>query len=140
MAIVPKVDPVYNQFISNEAISKIKIGMVDAMARSIPPPLGLDDKKYLISLFMNRLNLSIKEAVASSKTCIYLFGSHIPYNVLDKYKMSKDELFTSISDDLFLILKEIGLNPVMIADKTLISLEIDDLKKFCNFEKLIALK
>ena len=143
-----KSAPIYNQFVSNEKISDLKLKMVKSISEGVPPvpkKLSSADKKELINFYLNFISNDIKRCVAENKEYLHLFGSHLPSGMIrayyDKYNASSyNTIFAMISDDLYNVLQDIGIKAMLPSDKGSITIRVSDLKKFCNYEKLIALK
>jgi hypothetical protein len=136
----PKVNPAYEQFVSNEEVAKLKIALVKSISEveeaiaSIPEY----DKKRFIQCIISKIPSKIKVAYLDRNKLLYLYGSYIDGDAR-KYG-GTDNVFKIIADDLYAILYNMGTNPTLSADKSYISFKTDDLRQFCNYEKLVLLK
>lgn len=136
----PKLNPTYDQFVSNQEVAKLKIAIIKSISEVVETIESISDneRKIIIGSIINKIPSRIKTAYLDNKKTVYLFGSSIGADTR-KYGGSENA-FRVIAADLYAILSDMGTNPTLGADKSYISFNIDDLKEFCNYDKLLALK
>lgn len=127
-----------------DLVAKIKVEMVK-YAAEVPKiqPVSQEVKNKLVIYYISKLPILFKESVIDSKDTTYFFGTHINGNVLQPQYIQAcggtEVIFEQLIPDLIAALSEIGI-PVKYSNKSAIVINTKELKKFCNFEKLAALK
>lgn len=141
-------NPIYMDLISNAHIANIKCNMIKSISEGTPQStkeISNEDKKEIINFYLNKIPDSLKKCITENKDYLYLFGTSLPSDMIAKYYRkyniaNYDNIFVRISSDLYTVLQDIGIKASLHTDKKAITIKVNDLKKFCNYEKLIALK
>ena len=95
-------------------------------------------KKAAISSLLSHINKLTIDALETGKKDFMIVSPHINNPALVPLKL-EDEVFKAIVQDMAPILREKGLKNVEFGSGW-IRLQVDDLKKFSNYENLGALK
>jgi hypothetical protein len=130
-----KINPIYNDILNNDNITKLKIDMVKSVAEIpiIPESLlTIEEKVNIIETLIKKIPLLLKESIRTKTDITYLFPAYIP-----RIRGNDPELlFKEISNDLQIVLSEIGISSEIGLDGGCIRMKTDSLMKFCNYEKL----
>src|ERR1700722_17275928 len=125
------LDPVYDELVSKDYLSKLKISMVDALSEISPiQQLSKVDKQLAIESILFALPERVKNARQKEEKFFYIFGSSIgsmTCSQMNELYGGSDKVFEQIANDLCLVLQTIGLKPELTSSKNGIKLNTESL-------------
>jgi hypothetical protein len=126
-------------------VAALKVKLVDIFLKEEPPLSLVSEtmKKEAISCLLKNVITEVKESIKIGKREFMLVSAHL-YEAKTIPEKHRKIVFKSVVNDLKLILDAKGMKTEVTGKPTdatmAITIKIDDLKKFSNYEKLGALK
>lgn len=126
---------------AEKSITDLKVKLIDLFTNEkalMLPPITDTMKNDAVSCLLNHIHTGATDAIRDNIETLTLISSHLwrKQSIPDKLR---EKVFSEVAKDLQIILKNVGVNSI-ITKYNSITIKLEDLRKFSNYEKLGTLK